>query len=90
MFDILQFANDRKEIVVPSFIKIIDANAFSKCYSLKKLVFLKDSKLKNIKKNAFYNSFIECISIPKHVKKSRNQLLFILKLNLFILKMIVN
>ena len=69
VFDILHFANDRKQIVIPSFIKIIEACAFLICYSLKKLVFLKDSQLTDIRKKAFYESSIECISIPKHVKK---------------------
>ncbi|KAK8833772.1 hypothetical protein M9Y10_016372 [Tritrichomonas musculus] len=59
---------DIEQFVIPSFITKIKPYAFSECRKLKKLEIPKDSKLTTIEEKAFYNSFIESITIPSSVE----------------------
>ena len=69
-FDVLYFARrDLEEAVIPSFIKVINSNAFEDCKTLKTVIFSEDSNLERIENNAFSKTLIQNISIPDKVVK---------------------
>ncbi|KAK8841019.1 hypothetical protein M9Y10_027856 [Tritrichomonas musculus] len=68
-FDVIVFANRDISIArIPPSIKYINSYAFYNCKLLKKIIFLKNSELKNIGAFAFSHSSIEKITIPKSVE----------------------
>ena len=69
-YDTFVFAGrDIEKIIIPSFIRIIDASAFSCCTKLRKIEIPFNSELQEIKRNAFSHSSIKSLFIPSHVTK---------------------
>lgn len=68
-YDIIHFAcRNVTNVKIPSFIKIIDANAFDNCRNLVNVEISKDSELEIIEKLAFAFCPIEKFFIPSHLK----------------------
>lgn len=79
-FDILNFAaRDIKKAVIPSFIKVINASAFSECKQLKTVEFEDKTELEIIGKDSFHFTSIEKISIPSSVIKIDKKSFFFCK-----------
>ncbi|KAK8871265.1 hypothetical protein M9Y10_006981 [Tritrichomonas musculus] len=72
IFDILVFCfRNAKFASIPSFIKYIDSYAFENCSKLRNIEFSMNSEIKTIEKFAFYNTSIEKVRIPAHLKEIR-------------------
>lgn len=71
-FDSIFFASRKIEsFEIPSYIKRIMGNAFSRCSQLKKVTFSDDSQFETIERCAFQSSSIEEFSIPDNLKVIR-------------------
>lgn len=69
IFDIILFSyRNIQQVEIPSFIRVIESNAFYFC-DLKKLYFQKNSQLETIKWSGFSNVGIKFFVFPPHLKQ---------------------
>ena len=76
-FDVLFFSVCQIETVkIPSYVEIIEENAFSERISLETVEFPPDSKIRIIENNAFIYTNIESITFPPHLTKIGDFMIF--------------
>ena len=56
-----------KKIIIPSEVETLDGSCFHTCKSLEEVIFADDSKLHRIGKEAFAESGLKNITIPREV-----------------------
>lgn len=70
VFDVILFSyRNIQQVEIPSFIRVIESNAFYFCHDLKKLYFQKNSQLETIKWSGFSNTGIKFFVFPPHLKQ---------------------